>query len=105
VVYDFERSVISDPTATRDTPAKIFDLHFVSSASMPASIPKKRTDRSWKLNLSHAAAVNLWPPDGIAPADMGPGEIERQVIDRVQKQQGRHVAISSRTILRAAGRP
>lgn len=28
VVYDFERSTIGDPTATRDDPAKIYDLHF-----------------------------------------------------------------------------
>ena len=33
VVYDFERSTISDPTATRDNPAKIYDLHFTRHAA------------------------------------------------------------------------
>jgi hypothetical protein len=99
---------LTDGTIMVDDPGKwngpkIYDLRF--SPRSPTSVSRKQTNRFSKRDIAHAAAVDLWPPDGVAPADIGPGEIERQVIDRVQKQQGRRVAISPRTILRAAGRP
>src|SRR5262245_24816158 len=57
-----------------------------SLSAVPASDRRHRNRESVKLNLAREAAIEIWPPNGVAPKSLGENRIHQLILDQLRKR-------------------